>query len=34
LDRIFAKLGVHNRTEAALIYARHQGARGREGSGH
>lgn len=30
LDRIFAKLGVHTRTEAALIYMRHQGAEGRE----
>lgn len=28
LDRIFAKLGVHNRTEAALIYMRQQGAEG------
>jgi DNA-binding NarL/FixJ family response regulator len=30
LDRIFAKLGVHTRTEAALIYERHRGAGERE----
>lgn len=30
LDRIFAKLGVHTRTEAALIFMRHQGPDGRE----